>query len=96
MPFGNLGTIWAELAIDTRKLDAGIMAANVKLASASNAVGGFGRTLTAQSTKLITVGGLMAGAVVGIGIASTKMAADFEKSMRNVNSISKLSETQFK
>ena len=33
--------------------------------------------------------------IVGLGIASIKMAADFDASMRNVNSIAQLSEDQF-
>ena len=96
MPFGNLGTIWSEIGLDTRKLDAGLMAANTKLATADRTVTSFGQKLTASSTKLIMAGGLMVGAVAGVGIAAVKMAAQFETSMRNVNSISKLSETQFK
>ena len=32
MPFGNLGTIFAEISVDTRKLDAGIASAKLKLA----------------------------------------------------------------
>ena len=96
MPFGNLGTIWSEMGLDIRKLDAGLMKAQLKLAGADKTITSWGQKLTNQSTKLITVGGLMAAAVAGIGIATTKMAADFEKSMRNVNSISRLSEQQFK
>ncbi len=96
MPFGNLGTIWSEMGLDIRKLDAGLMKAQLKLAGADKTITSWGQKLTNQSTKLIAVGGLMATAVAGVGIATTKMAADFEKSMRNVNSISKLSEQQFK
>lgn len=96
MPFGSLGTIWSEIGLNTQKLDQGLMAAQLKLATADKTITSWGQTLTNQSTKLITVGGLMAGAMVAGGVASVKMAADFEKSMRNVNSISKLSEDQFK
>ena len=95
MPFGNLGTIWSEIGLDIRKLDAGLMAANLKLATADRTITSFGQRLTNASTKLIMAGGLMVGAVAGVGIVAIKMAADYEKSMRNVNSISKLSEQQF-
>ena len=37
-----------------------------------------------------------AAAVLGLGVASLKMAADFDKGMREVNSIAKLSESGFK
>lgn len=37
-----------------------------------------------------------AAAVLGLGVASLKMAADFDKGMREVNSIAKLSESAFK
>ena len=95
MAFGNLGTIWCELGVDLKKLDAGIASAKLKLAQANQSVSSFGAQLTAQSTKLLAVGGAMAGAVAGVGIASIKMAKDFEVSMRNVNSIAKVSEEEF-
>ena len=95
MPF-NLGTIWAEIGLNTKKLDDGLMAANVKLATADKSITTFGQKLTAQSTKLMTIGGLMSGAMLAAGTATVKMASQFDTSMRNVNSISKLSEVQFK
>ena len=95
MAFGNLGTIWCELGVDLKKLDAGIASAKLKLAEANTTVSSFGAKLTAQSTRLLAVGGAMAGAVAGVGIASIKMAKDFEVSMRNVNSIAKVSEEEF-
>lgn len=96
MGFGSLGAIWAEIGLNTKKLDKGLMDAQVKLAGADKTITTWGQKLTNQSTKLITVGGLMAGAVLAGGAASVKMAAQFETSMRNVNSISKLSEAQLK
>jgi len=95
MPF-NLGTIFAEIGLNTQKLDQGLMAAQTKLATADNQINTMGQRLTANSTKFMMAGGLMVGAVAGIGIASVKMASQFETSMYNVNSISKLSEAQFK
>lgn len=94
--FGNMGTIWSEIGLDTRKLDTGLMAANTKLAAADKSISAWGNKLTANSTKLIATGGIMAGAVTAVGVASIKMAKDFDTSMRNVNSISKLSEDRFK
>ena len=96
MPFGNLGTIWSEVGLDLRKLDAGLMQAQLKLAGADKTITSWGQKLSNQSTKLITIGGLMAGAMVVAGVASVKMAANFETSMRNVNSISRMSEEQLK
>lgn len=51
-----------------------------------------GSTAGSALKKFAAVGGLALGAVA---IGSVKMAADFEKSMRNVNSIAELSEGQF-
>jgi len=95
MRIGSLGTIWAEIGLNTRKFDEGIMAAQLKIAKADGSMTSFGQKWTNQSTHMLTAGGLMVGAVGAVGVATVKMAADFEKSMRNVNSISKLSETQF-
>ena len=92
----DLGTIWAEIGLNTKKLDDGLMKAQVKLANADKTINTFGQKLTLASTKLITAGGIMAGAVAAVGVASIKMAKDFDTSMRNVNSIAKLSETEFK
>ena len=94
--FGNLGTIWSEIGLNTQKLDQGLMASQLKLAQADKTIMGYGQKFTAASTKMMIAGGLMVGAVAGVGIAAVKLAAQFETSMRNVNSISKLSETQFK
>lgn len=92
----SLGTIWAEIGVNTSKLDAGLMQAQIKIANADKQFNTFGQKLSLASTKLITAGGLMAGSVAAVGIASIKMASEFETSMRNVNSIAKLSEEQFK
>lgn len=95
MNYGSIGTIWAEIGLNTKKLDEGLMKAQLKLAQTDKAVTTFGQKLSLQSTKLITAGGIMAGAVTAVGVATVKMAADFEKSMRNVNSIARLSEKEF-
>ena len=92
MAFGSLGTIWAEVGLDLKKLDAGLMQAQTKLAAADKSISAMGQKLTTNSTKLMATGGLMVGAVAGVGTAVVKMASDFDTSMRNVNSITKLSE----
>jgi len=94
MAFGSLGTIWAEIGLDLKKLDAGLMQAQTKLASADKSISVMGQKLTTNSTKLMATGGLMVGAVAGVGTAAVKMASDFDTSMRNVNSITKLSEQE--
>jgi TP901 family phage tail tape measure protein len=91
----DLGTIFAEIGVNTQKLDAGLMQAQTKLAAADKNISGFGQKLTASSTKMMVAGGIMAGAVLAIGVASIKAASEFETSMRNVNSISKQSEEVF-
>src|SRR4051812_7462740 len=53
-----------------------------------SAFGGLGRT-----TKLVT--GAIAIGMIGALAGATKAAVDFDRSMRNVNSIAKLSEKQF-
>jgi TP901 family phage tail tape measure protein len=92
----NLGSIWASIGIDTSKLDKGLMDASAKLAAAVIQVNTMGASLTRNSTKFMMAGGAMVGAVAGIGVAAVKMAKDFDTSMRNVNSIAKLSEAEFK
>jgi TP901 family phage tail tape measure protein len=58
----------------------------------------FGAALGLGTKSALALSGAAAGATalgVGLGV-SVKMATDFEASMRNVNSIAKLSEGQFK
>jgi TP901 family phage tail tape measure protein len=91
----NLGTIWAEIAVNTKKLDEGLMKAQVKLAAADKEITTMGQKLTLASTKMMVAGGIMAGAVAAVGVASVKSAKEFDTSMRNVNSITKLTEKEF-
>ena len=81
MAFGNLGTIWAEIGLNTTKLNKGITSAST--------------TLAKFSTKMLIGGAAITAAIAAIGIASIKTAAEFEKNMRNVNSITGLSEKAF-
>jgi len=92
----DLGSIFAEIGVNTAKLDAGLMKAELKLGNFDKSINSVGQKLTAASTKMMIAGGLMAGSVLAVGVAAVKMAATFETSMRNVNSISKLSESEFK
>ena len=95
MAFGNLGTIWAEIGLNTAKLDKGIAAAQIKMKKTDASLTTMGQKLTKNSTKMLLAGGVMVAAVGAVGIASIKMAADYETSMRNVNSISRMSEEEF-
>lgn len=93
--FGNLGTIWAEVGLDTRKLDQGLRTTQVKLAQADRKLNTVGASLTRNSTKFVVAGAAMSGAAVLAGGAAVKMASEFETSMRNVNSIMRVSEEEF-
>lgn len=88
----NLGTIFAQIGLDTSLLRAGVSKAKTQLTKADRSIGGF---VKRNEKKLIGFGLAGAGAVAAIGIASIKMAGDFDQSMRNVNTITKLSEKQF-
>lgn len=78
---GSLGTATLELTTDSSKLDAG-------LKRGRSSIGAFG--------KLAVLGAAAgAAAIAGIGVAAIKMAADFDKSMREVNTLLNLSEDAF-
>lgn len=78
---GDLGTATLELTTDSSKLDAG-------LKRGRSSIGAFG--------KLAVLGAAAgAAAIAGIGVAAIKMAADFDKSMREVNTLLNLSEEAF-
>ncbi len=88
----NLGTIFAQIGLDTSLLRAGVSKANTQLKRADKSIGGF---IKRNETKLLGFGAAGVTAVAAIGIASIKMAGDFDQAMRNVNTITKLSEDQF-
>ena len=90
----NLGSIWAEMGLDTSKLDKGLMDASAKLAAADKQVNTMGAKLTQNSTKFMAAGGIMVAAAGAAGTAVVKMASEFETSMRNVNSIMQVSEDE--
>ena len=88
----NLGTIFAQIGLDTSLLRAGVSKANAQLSRADKGLGGF---VKRNEKALLGFGAAGATAVAAIGIASIKMAGDFDQSMRNVNTITKLTEEQF-
>jgi TP901 family phage tail tape measure protein len=92
----DLGAIWASIKLNTSDLDKNLMDASRKLALADKQINTMGARLSANSTKFLMAGGAMVGAVAAVGVATVKMAKDFDTSMRNVNSIAKMSETEFK
>ena len=61
-------------------------------------VGSLGSRITTAGDKMASAGGKLTRAVtlpvLGVGIAAGKVAVDFDKSMRNVNSIAQLPEPQ--
>lgn len=82
---GDSTSLRSQLALAAREVDA-----------FGNKVGGVG-TSAASASKLMAVGFAAAGAAVAGSLAyAVKGAADFEAAMRNVNSISGLSEAAFK
>jgi len=78
---GSLGTIWAEIGLNTAKLDMGMAAAGAKLKS-------FG-TQTAAIGKGLTMGLTLP--IVGVGVAAIKMGLDFSKGIEYANTMLKLS-----
>ncbi len=87
--FGNLGTVWAEMGLDTTKLDMGVTRAAASF-----------KTLQGHEASLTKV---MKGAAIGIGMVgaaiaagAVKLAADYDKNMRKVWSLTEESEATFK
>lgn len=66
--------------------------ANAALRATDRQIKGTATTAQAASARIATAGKVMAGGVAVVGIASTKAAIDFDKNMRNVNSIAQLPE----
>ena len=91
----DLGTIFASVSLNTAQLDKGLMATQLKIAQADTSISSFGQKMSLNSTKFLAAGAIMSGAVLAIGVAAIKAASQFDTSMRNVNSISKLSEEAF-
>jgi TP901 family phage tail tape measure protein len=73
---------------------------NKDIASVQKQLNAQTRGLQTVAKSMTTIGDTLTKSVtlpiIGVGIVAVKMAMDFETSMRNVNSISKLSEDEFK
>lgn len=95
---GDLGTIWASIKLDTRGFSVGVESAQRQLSE-------MGRKMTVLTSthseamrmalSRVSVGATAMGAamVAGMGLAA-RGAVGFEREMRNVNSISRLTEEQ--
>ncbi|MCE5199809.1 phage tail tape measure protein [bacterium] len=98
MPDGvNLGSIFASLDLDISGLTVGVERAKREIASMGNVLTGtIGKNQEQLRSSMTQLGTIVAGLGVaisgGLGVG-VKEAANFERQMRNVNSISKLSES---
>ena len=81
----DAGTMVVKLGLDSSKLDKGLNRVSGKLDQAAQKWG----------RRMKIAGGIMLAAVAAVGGASLKMAADFEKAMREVNTMMLLSEEAF-
>ncbi len=87
--FGALGTVWAEMGLDTTKLDMGV----ARAAASMKALQGHEAVLT-KAMKGAAIGIGVVGAAVAAG--AIKLAADYDKNMRKVWSLTTESEATFK
>jgi len=71
----NVGDAVVELGLDTKDLDSGLSGVTGKLERATQKWG----------RQMKIAGGIMMGAVTAVGVASLKMAADFDEAFRKVN-----------
>ena len=86
--FGRLGTVWAECGLDTTKLDMGVARAKASMTGLSGTAG----SMTHAFKNLALGVGLIGGAVAAAGV---KLAADFDRVAREVNTMADLSEKDF-
>ena len=75
------------------KIGADVTGLNRGLKSAGNSVGGFSDKV---ARRMKMAGTALVAATAAIGVASLKMAGDFDGAMREVNTMMQLSEEQFK
>lgn len=78
--FGKLGTIWAEIGLDTTKLDMGVARAAGSMKGLQGSAGAMAGAFRGVALGVGIVGG-------AIAAASVKMASDFDSSMRAVWSL---------
>ena len=81
----SVGDAVVELGLDTKKLDSGLSGVSRRLQQASQK----------WSRGMRIAGTAMVAAVAAVGIASLKMAADFDSAMREVNTMMLLSNEEF-
>jgi TP901 family phage tail tape measure protein len=78
MSFGSLGSIWAEIGLDTSKLNMGVV-------EAQRTLSGFSASMDSNISKLKNVGDNMSRyltlPVLAAGAVSAKFAADFQQQM---------------
>lgn len=89
MAFGNIGTIWAEIGLETKRLQAGVTTAKMQLSTldrqALTQTASINAKLRSIGTGLQTVGKRMSKFVtlplLAVGVAATKAGMDFDSSM---------------
>ncbi len=89
MAFGNLGTIWSEIGLETKRLSAGVTTAKMKLSEldrqAMTKTASINAKLRSIGTGLQTVGKRMSMYVtlplMAVGAASVKAGMDFDSGM---------------
>jgi len=89
MAFGNIGTIWAEIGLDTKKLQTGVTVAKLKLSeldrTAMTKTASINAKLASIGKGLTSVGRNMSMYVtiplLAMGAAATKAGMDFEDGM---------------
>jgi len=69
--FGNMGTIWSELGLDSTRFNQGMQLAESRVALAGRKMQSFGRTLTMGVSLPL----------MAVGIAATKAGMDFDSGM---------------
>ena len=89
MAFGNIGTIWAEIGLNTAKLQAGVSTAKLQLSALDRQAMTQTASINAKLNKigagLTSVGKNMSKFVtlplLAVGVAATKAGMDFEDGM---------------
>ena len=89
MPFGNIGTIWAEIGLDTKKLQTGVSTAKMQLSAldrqAMTQAASINAKLNSIGSGLQSVGRNMSMYItlplMAIGAAAIKSGMDFESGM---------------
>lgn len=88
MAFGEIGKLFVSIGADLKDFQKGLTGAKKDLSE-------FGKWQQKHAKTFKVAGFMMAGAAAGMGAAGLKMAADFEGSMREVNTMMGLSQEEF-